>query len=280
MIKLGIFADQTTNKRFPELLSSLPEVEISGLYFSGNASFEGSFNVVASPLGLMDVSDAILILGEQSISHDLVKLILRKSKPVYLKSVPNLNIREIKELVDLEKEAGIVASFYNPFTFNPYFDPLVSKYEKPFLINLRTSFETTTVKPSKEMLLLITTMNQLVQSNYKKLDVFGTQKHSSDLTVNVRLEYENGCVVNLTQTLAQEAGFCEIFQLSGNINFKFKKPLYVQYSVKEQEFNSVKHFIRAVQSGNKKFNFFDDLMTSVQIVHQIKEHLKFNGIDF
>jgi len=280
MIKLGIFGDQTTNHELLGQLNTIPEVEVAGLYFSGNAVVPDGFPMFSSPIGLMDVSDALLILSDKSISNDLVKLMLRKSKHIYLKSVPGLHIREIKELIDLEKEAGIVTFIYNPFNYNPYFDPFNNKYEKPFLINLRTCFEGEVIKASHEMLLLVTALNRLVQSNYKKLEVFGLQDSSSRLVINLRIEYNNGCVINLTVSQEKIPGFCEIFQTKERIQFEIQAPLYIQYPQLNQEYTAISNFIRLIQNGDKKANSFDSLLNGVQIVHEIKEHLRFNGIDF
>jgi hypothetical protein len=280
MMKLGIFGDQTTNHELLEQLNTMSEVMITGLFFSGNATVPEGFPVLSSPIGLMDISDAILILSDKNISNDLVKLILRKSKHIYLKSVPSLQVREIKELIDLEKEAGIVTFIYNPFNYNPYFDPFSSKYEKPFLINIRTCFEGGAIKASHETLLLVTALNRLVQSNYKKLDVYGSQAGANQLIISFRIEYENGCVVNLT--LSQEAvvGYCEIFQQSGRLKFEIKTPLLIQYPQLNQEITAVNNFIRLILDHDKKNNSFDNLLNGIQIVHEIKEHLRFNGIDF
>jgi len=280
MIKLGIFGDQTTNHELLGQLKTMPGVEVVGLYFSGNATDPDGFPVFSSPIGLMDVSDAILILSDKSISNDLVKLILRKSKHVYLKSVPSLHIKEIKELIDLEKEAGIVTFIYNPFNYNPYFDPFSNKYEKPFLINLRTCFEGEVIKSSHEMLLLVTALNRLVQSNYKKLEVFGLQNVHNQLMISLRVEYENGCVINLTVSQEKLPGFCEIFQKTKRIQFEIPPPLYILYPQLNQEYTAINTFIRLVQNHDKKANSFDSLLNGVQIVHEIKEHLRFNGIDF
>lgn len=280
MIKLGIFGDQTTNHELLGQLKTMPGVEVVGLYFSGNATDPDGFPVFSSPIGLMDVSDAILILSDKSISNDLVKLILRKSKHIYLKSVPSLHIKEIKELIDLEKEAGIVTFIYNPFNYNPYFDPFTNKYEKPFLINLRTCFEGEVIKSSHEMLLLVTALNRLVQSNYKKLEVFGLQNVHNQLMISLRVEYENGCVINLTVSQEKLPGFCEIFQKTKRIQFEIPPPLYILYPQLNQEYTAINTFIRLVQNHDKKANSFDSLLNGVQIVHEIKEHLRFNGIDF
>lgn len=280
MIKLGIFGDQTTNHELLGQLNTIPEVEVAGLYFSGNVEVSDGFPVFSSPIGLMDISDAILILSDKSISNDLVKLILRKSKHIYLKSVPSVHIREIKELIDLEKEAGIVTFIYNPFNYNPYFDPFSNKYEKPFLINLRTCFEGEVIKASHEMLLLVTALNRLVQSNYKKLEVFGLLELNNNLVISLRIEYNNGCVINLTVSQEKISGFCEIFQKSKRIQFEIQTPLYIQYPHLNQEYRAISNFIRLIQNRDKKANSFDSLLNGVQIVHEIKEHLRFNGIDF
>lgn len=280
MIKLGIFADQTTNQQLLVHIKKLPEVIVAGLYFSGNADLKIHFELFLSPGELMDASDAILVLSDRSISNDLVKLILRKSKPVYLSSVPNLHIREIRELVDLEKEAGIVTSIYNPFTYNPFLNPFSNKYERPFLINLRTSFDGNALKPSLELMLLVAAINRLVQSNFKKVDVFGIRNAAEQLIVNVRLEYENGCVINFTLAQEIKAGFCEIFQKSGVTSFEFKHPLYRQYHHDDQQIDAIRNFLNLIVFRDKKNNSFEGLMQSVQIIHEIKEHLRFNEIVF
>lgn len=280
MIKLGIFGDQTTNPELLEQLKQMSEVEVAGVYFSGNTPVPDGFTELSSPTGLMDISDAILILSDKSISNDLVRLILRKSKHVYLKTISNLHIREINDLIDLEKEAGIVTFIFNPFNFIPYFDPFNNKYEKPFLINLRTCFEGEVIKPSHEMLLLVTALNRVVQSNLKKLDIFGLNESGSKLIVNLRIEYDNGCVINLTLSQEKIPGYCEIFVPSGRTKFEFETPLYILYPRLNQEFTAIRNFIRLIKNQDKKANSFDNLLNGVQIVHEIREHLRFNGIVF
>lgn len=280
MIKLGIFCDQTSNPELLKQLKKIPEVEVAGVYFSGNAHAANGFRELHNPIELMDISDAILIQSDKSISSDLIRLILRKSKHVYLKSIPNFHITELKELIDLEKEAGIVTFIYNPFNYIPYFNPFTTKYEKPFLINLRTCFEGNVIKPSHEMLLLVTALNRVVQSNYKKLDIFGIKESGIKLNVNLRVEYENGSVINLTISQDKMPGYCEIFEQAGRTRFEFETPLYILYPYLNQEYTAIGNFIQLIQNQDKKANSFDNLLNGVQIVHEIREHLRFNGIDF
>ncbi len=280
MIKLGIFGDQSTSPELLEQVKIASESMIVGVYFSGNANVPDGFRELSGPVDLMDISDATLILSEKSISSGLIKLILRKSKHMYLKAIPNLNIKEIKELIDLEKEAGIVTFIYNKFDYLPFFSPFRKKYEKPFLINLRTCFEGNTIKPSHEMLLLITALNRVVKSNFKKLDLFGLNESANQLIINLRIEYDNGSVINLTISQEKIPGYCEIFESNGRSQFDFQAPLYIAYPQLNQEYIAINNFLRLIQNHDRKENSFDSLMKGVQIMHEIREHLRFNGVDF
>jgi hypothetical protein len=228
----------------------------------------------------MDISDALLILNDKSISSDLTKLILRKSKHLYLKTIPNLDFRDIKELIGLEKEAGIVTFIYNRFIYLPFFDPFRNKFEKPLLINLRTCFEGVTIKPSNEILLLVIALNRMVRSNFKKLEIFGLNNSGKQLILNLRIEYDNGSVINLTISHEKSPGYCEVFDQNGQSRFEFQEPLYSAYPQLNQEYIAIGNFIQLIQNQGKKENSFDHLMNGVQIVHEIREHLRFNGVDF
>jgi hypothetical protein len=280
MLKLGIFGDQFTLPEPLERLKTIAETEVAGIYLSGNANPPVGFVSFSSPIELMDISDAILILSDKSISNELIKLILRKSKHVFLKSIPNLTVREIKELIDLGKEAGIVTFIYNPFSYLPFLDPFKNNYEKPLLINLRTCFDGTLLKPSHEMLLLVTALNQVVQSNYKKLDVVGLKDSGKQITVNLRIEYDNGSIVNLTISEEKLPGNCEIFSSKGTSRFEFQTPLYISYPQLNQEYTAIGNFVQLIRNQDNRSDSFDNFLNGVQIVHEIRKNLRYNEIDF
>lgn len=280
MIKLGIFGDQSTSLTLLKQLKSMPGIEIVGIFFSGNNPNPAGLKVIASPGELMDISDAILLHGDKSVSPELIKTILRKSRHLYLKNIPNFSIKETRDLIDLEKEARVVTSLNNPFDNIPYFDKSGRTYEKPFLINLRTSFEGNLLKPSHELMLLITAINRIVQSSFKKLEIFSMNDANSQIMVNIRVEYKNGSVVNLTITQEKCPGYCEIFEPSKHIKFDIPASLYSFYPPVNQEIAAIEGFIRLIENQDIKGNSFDTLQNGVQIVHEIREHLRFNEIDF
>ena len=278
MIKLGIFGDHSSNPELVAMINTIPGVAIEGVYFSGDMPVPKGVREFVSPIELMMQSDAIMVISEKSISNDLIKLILRKSKPIYLKAIPPLSLKEIKELSDLEKEAGIVACIYNSFDFIPQFDFVSKKNEKPLLINLRTCFTETALVPVNEMLLLVTALNRIVQSKYKKTEVFGLQDADGLLVVNCRIEYENSSVVNITLSYAKSSGYCEIFTVSGTTKFEFEQPLYNAFPDNNNEYTSILNFVHVLQQQDQPVNSFDNLQNGVRIVDEINEHLRFNDI--
>ncbi|MFY9152540.1 MAG: hypothetical protein WAO52_11020 [Prolixibacteraceae bacterium] len=280
MIKLGIFGDQTTNPELLVQLNTIPDTRVSGVYISGNVNLPEGISGLSSPEGLMDISDVLLLLSDKSVSSDLIKMILRKSKHVYLKTIPNMNVREIKELIDLEKEAGIVTFISNPFNDIPWLDPFQTQYEKPFMINLRTCFEGNVIRPAHEMLLLITALNRLAQSNYKKLDVFGLKHQSNQILIQVRIEYENGSVFNVTISQEKSPGYCEIFEQQERKTLEFQLPLYDLFPKFNQEYSAITYFMRMINDQDKKTDTFDNFLNGLQILQEIKEHLRFNEIVF
>jgi len=280
MIKLGVFGDQSTNPELIEQIRSVTDIRIAGVNFSGNANIPSGLKEFSGPEDLMDAADAILFLSEKSISIELIKLILRKSRHLYLSATPNLNVKEIKELLGFEKEAGIVTFIYNKFDYLPFLDVTKINYEKPFLINLRTCFEGNVIKPSHEILLIITALNRIAKSNFKKLEIFAIKDSESQLTINLRIEYDNGSVINFTITQEKSSGNCEIFCPNGNFNFEFQNPLYIAYPQINQEFIAIGNYLELIQNKDRKENSFDNLIKGVQIIHEIREHLRFNGLDF
>jgi hypothetical protein len=280
MIKLGIFGDQSTNLQLLEKIKIMPDAGIVGVNFSGNTEVPGSFPEFSGPVDLMDISDAILILTNKSISIELIKLMLRKSKHIYLSAIPNLNVKEIKELLDFEKEAGMVVYIYNRFNYLPFFDHPLNHLESPLLINLRTCFEGTLIKPSLELLLLISELNHLVKSNYKKLEIFALKESTSQLIVNLRIEYGNGCVINLTISQEKSSGCCEIFSKRGKSKIDFEAPLYTSYPQMNQELVAIDNYLGLIRNKDRRENSFENLMKGVLIMDEIREYLRFNGIDF
>jgi len=130
------------------------------------------------------------------------------------------------------------------------------------------------------MLLLLTALSQVIQSNYKNLDIIGLKDSGKQMTVNLRIEYNNGSVINLTISEEKVPGNCEIFSSNGISRFEFQTPLYISYPQLNQEYTAIGNFLQLIQNQDNRTGSFDNFLNGVQIVHEIRENLRYNEIDF
>lgn len=277
MIKLGVFADQSVLPQLLTQVKKIPGSTVSGVYSYGNLKGGSQLAETSGPMELMDISDAVLFLSDGKVSNDLIRMALRKSKHLYLKTTPDLQERELKELIGLEKEAGIVTYLHNPYNYLPYLKSFQQKHERPFLMTIRTSFETEDPKNSRELLLLITALSQTAESSLKKLDAIGLGEHTEQLTIDLRIEFNNGCVIHLTISKKKSPGFCEIFDSKSIARFDIKSNTPDQTSL-NQELTSILSFVSQISGQDKKSNSFDNLLNGIQILNEIREHLRFDEI--
>lgn len=279
MIRVGIFGDQSVNQQVLSRLQTFQGIEFSGACFYGNAKTPEWLNDVSSPAELMDQSDAVLFLSTRNVSQDLIRLVLRKSRHLFLKTIPNLQAKEVKELMDLEKEAGIVSFIYNPFNNIPFFKKIQKEFEKPFLLNIRSCFENNLPDKTNEMLLLTTALCQITESSLKKIDITGFGDADS-LTVDARIEVVNGCVAHLTITSEKSPAICEIFTKNRQERTELSSPVYSLLENAENEISAINQFIEQISRERKEAGSFDNLLVGTHIVSEIKEHLRFKDITF
>jgi len=280
MIKLGIFGDHTTNPELIERIQTLTDIQVVGGYYSGFAELPATLREYYGPIDLMECADALLILSEKSASIDLIKLMLRKSKHLFLKAIPYTTTKDIKELAGLEKEAGIVSSVYSSFSYIHFFKLDQINYERPVLVNLRTCFTPNSINNSDELLFLLTALNHLMASSYRKIEVFGLNKSENHLVLNLRIEYNNGSVVNLTLSNQKSEGFFELFHSGTCHQFRFSDSLFSSFYTSNQEFMAISDFLNCIQTQDRSEISFDKLIVSVQMLNQIQENLHFIGVDF
>jgi predicted CopG family antitoxin len=141
MIKLGIIVDQTITRSVLQAVSHLPDVDLKGIYFSGGAAVSDQFNVIYNPGELMDSSDTILVLGEKSLSPDMVRQLIRRSKRLFLHALPEASAADINEIIKLEREAGFSCRLFSTFFSCSQFEIFQQKErDSPELVQVRTCF--------------------------------------------------------------------------------------------------------------------------------------------
>ncbi len=148
--------------------------------------------------------DAILISSPTHTHFSIAIQALKSGKHVFIEKPVCINIEESNKLLRYAQEAGMVVQVGHVERFNPALIASMSFIDKPLFMEAQRSapFQTRGTDVSVVYDLMIHDIDialNIAHSNVKKIASFGMQVLSESIDMaSVRLEFENGCVANLS----------------------------------------------------------------------------------
>ena len=155
---------------------------------------------------LMDACDAVDIVAPTTFHFDLCKSAITKGKHVFVEKPLANTMDEAREIVKLAKEANIKFQVGHVERFNPAFLALKNFSLEPMFIEVHrlAQFNPRGTDVSVILDLMIHDIDiilSLVKSNVKYISANGVAVMSDTPDIaNVRIEFDNGCVANLTSS--------------------------------------------------------------------------------
>ena len=155
---------------------------------------------------LMDACDAVDIVAPTTEHFDLCKAAITKGKHVFVEKPLANTMDEARQLVKLAKEANIKFQVGHVERFNPAFLALKNYSLEPMFIEVHrlAQFNPRGTDVSVILDLMIHDIDiilSLVKSNVKFISANGVAVMSDTPDIaNVRIEFDNGCVANLTSS--------------------------------------------------------------------------------
>jgi predicted dehydrogenase len=261
---------------------------------------------------LIDRCDAVDIVAPTTQHFELCEMAIRRGKHVFVEKPLANTMDEARELVKLAKEANIRFQVGHVERFNPAFLALKGYQLQPMFIEVHrlAQFNPRGTDVSVILDLMIHDIDiilSLVQSNVNYISANGVAVMSDTPDIaNVRIEFDNGCVANLTSSrismkkmrkmrLFQKDAYIgidflekktEIIKLNspGDKNvFTFdietnsgKKTIAIA-SPAVQEVNAIKmeleEFVKAIRNGTDTPVSVVDGFRAMDIAHQILEKI-------
>ncbi len=155
---------------------------------------------------LMNACDVVDIIAPTTYHFQLSKLAITKGKHVFVEKPLANTMDEARELVKLAKEANVKFQVGHVERFNPAFLALGGHYISPMFIEVHrlAQFNPRGTDVSVILDLMIHDIDiilSLVKSNVKFISANGVAVMSDTPDIaNVRIEFDNGCVANLTSS--------------------------------------------------------------------------------
>lgn len=159
-----------------------------------------------TPEELMDECDAVDIVAPTLFHFHLCEMALKKGKHVFVEKPLTNTMDEARALVKLAKESNLKFQIGHVERFNPAFLSLDKSLLKPMFIEVHrlAQFNPRGTDVSVILDLMIHDIDiilSIVKSNVSYISANGVAVMSDTPDIaNVRIEFDNGCVANLTSS--------------------------------------------------------------------------------
>ncbi len=211
MLKVGVFGVGHLGKFHLNNWKEIPGIELVGFFDPEDANAlpvveKYQLKRYVDAASLMDDCDAIDIVAPTPAHFDLCVAAIRKGRHVFVEKPLANTMEEARELLKLAKEANIKFQVGHVERFNPAFLSLKEHTLQPMFIEVHrlAQFNPRGTDVSVILDLMIHDIDiilSLVNSNVNYISANGVAVMSDTPDIaNVRIEFDNGCVANLTSS--------------------------------------------------------------------------------
>lgn len=270
-LKAGVLGAGHLGKIHIKLLIQSEEYDLVGFYDpnpenSAAVSKEYGIQSFDSIESLIDAVDMVDIVTPTLSHYDCAVQALRKSKHIFIEKPITNTVAEAEELIRLAKEAGVKAQVGHVERFNPAFTTARPFINQPMFIETHrlAQFNPRGTDVPVVLDLMIHDLDivlSIVNSPVKRVSASGVSvvSESPDIA-NARVEFDNGCVANLTSSRISMKNMrkTRIFQRDAYIS--------VDFLTKETEIVRIKNIegeledyamVLDLENGNQKQIYFE-----------------------
>ena len=211
MLKVGVFGVGHLGKFHLKNWKEIEGAELIGFFDPNDANANAAIEKYQltrfdDPEKLLDACDAVDIVAPTTSHFELCRAAITKGKHVFVEKPLSNTMDEARELVKLAKEANIKFQVGHVERFNPALLALKGQLLEPMFIEVHrlAQFNPRGTDVSVILDLMIHDIDiilSLVKSNVKFISANGVAVMSDTPDIaNVRIEFDNGCVANLTSS--------------------------------------------------------------------------------
>jgi predicted dehydrogenase len=211
MLKLGIFGVGHLGKFHLNNWKQIPDVEIVGFFDPNNEhakAVEAEYGIkrYMDEEALMKASDMIDVVTPTHLHFPVCEMAIKMGKHVFVEKPMANTIEEGKAIVEMVKESGVKLQVGHVERFNPAFTALKDTTINPSFIEVHrlAQFNPRGTEVSVILDLMIHDIDiilSIVKSGVKNISASGVSVLTDTPDIaNVRIEFNNGCVANLTSS--------------------------------------------------------------------------------
>ena len=216
---------------------------------------------------LINLIDAVVIVSPTTTHFEIAKKCIKKGKHIFVEKPLTTNSKEARIINKLAKEGNIIGQVGFVERYNQAFISCREFIDKPkFIESHRLSdFNPRGTDVSVIMDLMIHDIDIILninQSKVKKIDASGVSIISSTPDIaNARIEFENGCIANLTSSRIslKKMRKTRIFQDNAYISINFLEKDFQVVKIRDKDTNDNENSLVIKNNlGQEKVIFFEN----------------------
>ena len=264
MLRIGVFGVGHLGKFHLNNWKDIPGTEIIGFYdpdddTAKNVSEKYQLTRFLDPDILLSACDAIDVVAPTNYHFELCEKAIKKGKHIFVEKPLANTMEEARQLVKLAEESGIKFQVGHVERFNPAFLAIKDIQLNPMFIEVHrlAQFNPRGTEVSVILDLMIHDIDiilSIVKSDVKSISASGVGviTETPDIA-NVRIEFHNGCVANLTSSRIsmKKMRKMRIFQKDAYIGIDFLNKKTEIIKLKDQNDPTVFAFDIETPSGKK-----------------------------
>jgi predicted dehydrogenase len=287
MLKVGVFGVGHLGKFHLNNWKEIAGVELVGFYDPNDdaakaVSEKYQLARFLDADALMDACDAIDVVAPTNYHFEWCEKAIKKGKHVFVEKPLANTMEEARQLVKLAKESGIKFQVGHVERFNPAFLAIRDMPLNPMFIEVHrlAQFNPRGTEVSVILDLMIHDIDiilSIVKSDVKSISAsgVGVMTETPDIA-NVRIEFHNGCVANLTSSRISMKKMRKIrlFQKDSYIGIDFLNKKTEIIKLKEAHDSNVFAFDIETPSGKKTIAMANPVVPEVNAIKMELEEFK------
>jgi predicted dehydrogenase len=283
MLKIGLIGAGHLGKFHLNNWKEIPGTELVGFYDPHDDTAKEVSEKYQLPRfldadALIDACDIIDVVAPTNFHFEWCEKAIKKGKHVFVEKPLANTMEEARQLVKLAKEAGIKFQVGHVERFNPAFLAIKNMPLNPMFIEVHrlAQFNPRGTEVSVILDLMIHDIDiilSIVKSDVKNISAsgVGVMTETPDIA-NVRIEFDNGCVANLTSSRISMKKMRKIrlFQKDSYIGIDFLNKKTEIIKLKEPQDSNVFAFDIETPTGKKTIAMANPIVPEV---NAIKEEL-------
>jgi predicted dehydrogenase len=228
MIKVGLIDNASDSQIYADAISRSPDFALSGLYHiqipESGESIQSDISRLKEYREFLNKAEALIFPRITAEVNNLIILALKHSRHILTGNPLNLDSESVDHLFKLSEEANVIFKVIQTVHYHSAMKAALEYIKNPVLLEIRNESADISELFTDAVHKCVQPAVFINQTGMKKVQAVSIPANNSiPDVINARIEFDNGCVANVTSSryAKSERFMCRVHQANQHIDIDF-----------------------------------------------------------